>query len=119
MIDHGENDPKERPPRLCGLLPIWSQAEKRLFFRNNDNQVMSAAYSTDGDTFNSERPQLWSKERLANLGVASAQNFDLAPDGRRVAAIMPAPGPSGQERRHHVVFLDNFLDELHRRVPAR
>ena len=101
-----------------GLYPIWSLTEKRLFFRNNDNQVLSAVYAVPGETFSSERPQLWSKERLADLGVAGAQNFDLAPDGRRVAAIMPAPGASGQSGRHHVVFLDNFLDELRRRVPA-
>ena len=80
--------------------------------------MFSAFYVTRGDTFTSERPQLWSKERLADLGVAGAQNFDLAPDGRRVAAIMPAPGASGEDRRHHVVFLDNFVDELHRRVPV-
>ena len=101
-----------------GVYPIWSQTEKRLFFRNNDNQVLSAVYAAQGDTFTSVRPQLWSKERLADLGIAGAQNFDLAPDGRHVAAIMPAPGPSGQDRRHHIVFLDNFLDELRRRVPA-
>ncbi|MET0211843.1 MAG: hypothetical protein ABW292_02520 [Vicinamibacterales bacterium] len=101
-----------------GLYPIWSRTEKRLFFRNNDNQVLSAVYVDRGDSLTVEQPQLWSQERLADLGVAGAQNFDLAPDGRRVAAIMPAPGASGQDRRHRVVFLDNFLDELRRRVPA-
>ena len=101
-----------------GVYPIWSRTEKRLFFRNNDNQVLSAVYADRGDAFASERAQLWSQERLADFGVAGSQNFDLAPDGRRVAAIMPAPGVSGQDRRHRVVFLDNFLDELRRRVPA-
>jgi hypothetical protein len=101
-----------------GLYPIWSRTEKRLFFRNNDNQVLSAVYADRGDAFTVERAQLWSEERLADFGVAGAQNFDLAPDGRRVAAIMPAPDTSGQDRRRRVVLLDNFLDELRRRVPA-
>ena len=101
-----------------GLYPIWSRAEKRLFFRNAVNQVLSALYSDRGDAFSFERPQLWSAEQLADLGAAGSQNFDVAPDGRRVAAVMPATGATGQEGRRQIVLLDNFLDELQRRVPV-
>jgi hypothetical protein len=38
--------------------------------------------------------------------VASLRNFDLAPDGKRVVALMPAAEAEGsQEAQNHVVFL--------------
>jgi hypothetical protein len=40
------------------------------------------------------------------------------PDGKRIAALMPAGGPEDQKAQSHVVFLENFFDELRRRVPA-
>jgi hypothetical protein len=39
---------------------------------------------------------------------------DVAPDGKRVAALMPAEGQEGQEEQkaqNHVIFLENFFDE--------
>jgi hypothetical protein len=35
-------------------------------------------------------PRVWSETRFAKLGVV---NFDLAPDGKRIAAIVQAEGP--------------------------
>jgi hypothetical protein len=32
---------------------------------------------------------------------------------------MPAEGPEAQQSQHHVVFLENFFDELRRRVPVK
>jgi hypothetical protein len=43
---------------------------------------------------------------------------DLAPDGRRIAALMPAEAPEAQQAQNHVIFLMNFADELQRKVPA-
>jgi Tol biopolymer transport system component len=101
------------------LYPTWSRSENRLFFRNTGNQLLSSTYLVQNGAFVAQPPTLWSEQRVADLGLAGAQNFDLAPDGRRVAAIMPAPGPTGDARRHTVVLLDNFVDELQRRVPQR
>jgi len=47
------------------------------------------------------------------------KNVDLAPDGKRIVALMPATEAKGaQEAQNHVVFLENFLDELQRKVPV-
>jgi hypothetical protein len=56
-------------------------------------------------------------KRLANLG-GLFKNFDLAPDGRRIAALIPVENDETQKARNHVVFLQNFFDELRRRVPT-
>jgi Tol biopolymer transport system component len=97
-----------------GSYPMWSR-DGRLFFESLDNQIMVAGYKVQGDSFVPEKPQLWSEKVLANL-VASSKNVDLAPDGKRVVALMPAEGGGTQ---HHVVFLENFFDELRRRVPVK
>jgi len=46
------------------------------------------------------------------------RNFDLAPDGKRIAALMPVETPEGQQTQSHVIFLLNFADELQRIVPV-
>jgi len=61
---------------------------------------------------------VWSQKKLADFGQVGIQNNDLAPDGKRIAALMPAGGEGEQAAQNHVVFLMNFFDELRRRVPA-
>jgi len=42
----------------------------------------------------------------------------LAPDGKRFA-VFPRPEAAGPDKGSvHVTFLQNFLDELRRRIPA-
>ena len=46
------------------------------------------------------------------------KNVDLAPDGKRIVALMPAAETKGaQKAQNHVIFLENFFDELRRKVP--
>ena len=57
-----------------------------------------------------------SGDRLVTIGV---KNIDLVPDGKRFVALMPAAESKGtQEAQNHVVFLQNFFDELRRKVPT-
>lgn len=93
---------------------MWARNGRELFFTNVDNQVMVAAYTVQGDSFVAEKPRVWSEKRLANF--ASTRSYDLAPDGKRIVALMPAEAPEGQNAQHHVIFLLNFFDELRRRT---
>ena len=43
--------------------------------------------------------------------------WDLAPDGKRVAVLTPVESADAPKQEHEVVFLQNFFDELRRRVP--
>ena len=65
-----------------------------------------------------DKPRLWSEKALANTAFTS-RNVDLAPDGKRVVALMPTEGSEVQQAQHHVVFLENFFDELRRRAPVK
>jgi hypothetical protein len=78
-------------------------------YRSGD-QVMAVGYKVTDDTFVAGKPRVW----IAKLGGAE---WDLAPDGRRVAVLTPVRSGDAPTRDHVVVFLLNFFDELQRRVP--
>jgi serine/threonine-protein kinase len=87
----------------------WSRSGPELAYRAGD-QVMAVKYKVSGDTFVAEKPRL----RIAKLGGI---DWDLAPDGRRVAVLTPVRSGEAPVREHEVVLLLNFIDELRRRVP--
>ena len=68
------------------------------------------------DSLVADQPRLWSDRELPNTGIIGGSNYDVAPDGKRVAVLMPVELPDAQAQ-HHVVFLGNFFDELRRSVP--
>ena len=79
---------------------------------------MAAAYTVNGDSFVADKPRLWSEKPIGGT-VGAYKNVDLASDGKRIVALMPASEDKGsQEAQNHVVFLENFFDELRRKVPV-
>ena len=58
---------------------------------------------------------MWTETRLRSTGIGA--NYDLAPDGKRLAAMV-ADDASGEKMPTHLTFLLNFFDELRRKVPA-
>ena len=97
---------------------MWSRSGRELFFESLDNRIMVAGYTVQGDSFVPGKPRLWSEKALANT-VNFSKNVDLAPDGKRIVALMPAEGSEAQQSRRHVVFLENFFDELRRLAPVK
>ena len=100
-----------------GMMPAWSRNGHELFYRTEDQRIMVANYTIRGATFVADKPRLWSEKRLANLGLAT--NFDLAPDGKRFAVLMPAESPEPRETQNHVTLVWNFFDDVRRRVAAQ
>jgi Tol biopolymer transport system component/predicted Ser/Thr protein kinase len=95
-----------------GLFPVWSRDGRELLFETLDGRVMAAGYSLKGDSFTPGKPRVWSETRLL-LNAADLSVYDLAPDGKRIAAIL-----ASDEAPTHLTFLLNFSDELRRRAPA-
>jgi Tol biopolymer transport system component len=95
-----------------GVYPEWSRNSSELFFRTEDNLMMVANYTAKGDSFVADKPRVWSEKRLANIGLTL--NYDIASDGKRVAGLQPA----NSDQRNHVILLQNFFDEVQRRVAA-
>ena len=102
-----------------GMYPMWSRTGHELFFEALDNHIMAAAYTEKGDSFVADKPRVWSEKRLALVGsIGAVKNVDLAPDGKRVVALMPVETTAGQKAQNQVTFLLNFSDEVRRKVPA-
>jgi serine/threonine-protein kinase len=98
-----------------GTYPMWSHNGDELFFETLDNHIMVAPYTVKGDHFAAGKPRLWSEKQLG--GTANvAKNVDLAPDGKRVVALIPAETTEGQKAQNHMIFLENFFDEVRRRT---
>ena len=99
-----------------GVYPVFSRNGRELFFRTEDNRIMVAAYTGGGDLFVADKPRVWSEKRIADTGL-NGINYDVASDGKRIAALMPVEAPETEKAQNHIIFLLDF-DELGRRVPA-
>jgi hypothetical protein len=94
-----------------GGSPMWSRKEHELLYHSGD-RMLAVKYTANGDLFVPEKPRVW----LSKLGGST--DFDLAPDGKHLAAAVPAETPDAPKAEHEVTFLFNFIDYLRRRVPA-
>lgn len=74
---------------------------------------MVADYTVKGDSFVADKPRLWSEKQIGR-GIF---NVDLAPDGKRIVAVMPVETAEGQKAQSQVIILENFSEELRRKVP--
>ncbi len=103
-----------------GTAPIFSRNSKELFFFDiPDDRIMVASYSAKGDSFVGEKPRVWSSHSVAlTLSGAVGAQYDIAPNGKRIAVATYA-GSSTQQDTGHVIFLENFIDELQRKVPLQ
>jgi serine/threonine-protein kinase len=94
-----------------GTVPRWSRNGHEIIYQAGD-QLMAASYTVKGDSFVADKPRVW----IARLG---GTQWDLAPDGKRAAVLAPIEAAEPPKQEHEVVFLENFFDELRRRVPLR
>jgi len=97
-----------------GMCPVWSPNGHDLLYQSGD-RIMAVAYTTKGANFAAEKPRVW-LAKPGGLDSGFDREWDLAPDGKRVAVVTRAEtAPSKPD--HEVVMLLNFFDELRRRVP--
>ena len=100
-----------------GTFPWWSKNGRELFYRTLGGQVMVVNYTVKGGSFVTDKARPWTDKRL---GITdTGRNFDLSPDGKRVAALLPAETAEVQRAQNHVILLENFFDEVRRHFPER
>jgi serine/threonine-protein kinase len=95
-----------------GGFPHWSRTGHELVYQSGD-QLMTVSYTVNGLTFIANKPRVW----IASLSGTVGTGWDLAPDGKRVAALIPESTVKAPPPEHEIVMLQNFADELRRRVP--
>lgn len=101
-----------------GSLPTWSRNRHELLYATANQQIMVAPYTVNGDSFQAEKPRLWSQTPFVTRNRSeTSRSFDMHPDGDRVA-MSAAPEVQTEGRQETVVFVFNFLDELRRLAPT-
>jgi hypothetical protein len=100
-----------------GTLPVWSHDGRQLFFETLDQHVMRVSYSARGDSFASGKPEPWSQAQLQPM-LGSTFNYDVAPDGKRLAALLAGGGAANEKPATQLTVLLNFSDEIRRRMAA-
>ena len=99
-----------------GRMPLWSRDGRELLFSTLEQVVMAVGYTAKGETFAAGKPRVWTETRLRAFN-APGYTYDLAPDGKRLAAFVAAEG-NAEKPPTHLTFLLHFSDELRRRAPA-
>ena len=87
----------------------WSRTNRELLYQEGD-RIMAVSYTVNGSSFVADKPRV----RIEQLGGTF---WDVAPDGS-IAVLTPVASPQAPSAEHTVVFLENFFDELRRRVPV-
>ena len=97
-----------------GWEPVWSQSGSELFYRNGD-QMMAVAVKTQPD-FTAGTPRLLFEGQYERAFVFRP-NYDVTPDGQRFLMVQESEQEREAVRQINVV--QNWLEELERRVPTR
>ena len=92
-----------------GTWPIWSSKGREILYRSGD-QAMAVAYTATADSFSADKP------RVVMTTPGTSPGFDVAPDGRLL--VMISTLAAGTTAEHTLMFVQNFYDELRRRVPT-
>ncbi|HUE86993.1 MAG TPA: protein kinase, partial [Vicinamibacterales bacterium] len=101
-----------------GTDPRWSRNGQELFYRTSDDRLMVAAYGVEGAQFKPGAVRPYAAEAVLSNAAETLGLYDVSPIDGRVLAVMPAERSGVVPARHHLVFLQNFLDELRRLVPT-
>ena len=107
--------PGDRTKKLVsaggGWAPIWAPSGGKLFYQDSDRHVFAASYRVKDGSFIPLKPRLWSNVRLGDTGFLPG--YDVAGDGKRVLALLPAEDPRASTL---VRALLNVDAELRRRL---
>ena len=85
-----------------GRGPRWSRDGGEIFFRSTDNHLMAVAVHAKGNSFLADKPRQWFAQRLADVGPFP--NFDVAPDGKRIVALVDAEETKPDETHLRVLL---------------
>jgi serine/threonine-protein kinase len=97
-----------------GSMPVWSRTRPELLYQSEDGRAMAVSYTVRGSSFEPDKPRPWTPRQLAILGLTPT--YDLAPNGERVVALLPADTAGSRETPGHVTVMLNFPNELRRRM---
>jgi Tol biopolymer transport system component len=107
-----------------GAYPVWSRvaAARQLLYMTSAGRIMVVDYTVEGDSFNVLRQRPWTDKLIGPTAGSRPYGqggpvFDLTLDGRRIIGWEPQEQPKEPKANLHVTMLQNWFDELRRRLP--
>ena len=101
-----------------GVEPVWSRDSTRLYFRTDDDIMMSSVVSTD--PLELSTPAALFADRFVRTQGDNHIHFDPAPDGRLLLIAYPdVAREAGPREGGRLMIAVNWLEELKRTLPIR
>jgi hypothetical protein len=102
-----------------GREPVWA-ANGELFYRSLTGEQMSVVSVTTVPTLKVGTPvQVFRGPYYISPTGSPRAQYDVTPDGRRFLMLAPSPGMDTSVARSHLVVVENWFEELKRRVPTK
>jgi serine/threonine-protein kinase len=98
-----------------GLEPVWSRDGRELYFLRDDS-LMAVAVETSGDDFSFDRAVELFRSPYVTSPSEGELSYDVDPEGRFLMIEQPG-GAGAAEAPASIVVVQNWLEELERRVP--
>ncbi len=96
-----------------GVEPVWARNGRELFYRAGDRSL--AVDITTSPAFRAGKPRVLFKGQFSRGSTAvGAAGYDVSLDGQRFLMVKPV----GQAEATHINVVQNWFEELTRRVPA-
>jgi Tol biopolymer transport system component len=98
-----------------GTEPVWNRNGRELFYRSG-NKLM-AVEITIQPNFELGNPRMLFEGPYVPSAVP-VSNYDVSPDGQRFLMLKPAEQDQAQSAPTQITVVQNWFEELKRRVPA-
>jgi hypothetical protein len=93
-----------------GTSPVWSHSGKELFYRSNQDAIMTVAVHP-GSTFSFDPPKrLFSTEQY--IGINPVPSFDVSPDDKRFLLLRE----TAPNERNELIVVQNWTQEMKARA---
>ena len=102
-----------------GREPVWA-ANGELFYRSLTGEQMFVVSVTTVPTLKVGTPvQVFRGPYYISPTGSPRAQYDVMSDGQRFLMLAPGPSTDAPVARSHIVVVENWFDELKRRVPAK
>jgi eukaryotic-like serine/threonine-protein kinase len=92
-----------------GFSPVWAHSGKELFYRSNQDAIMTVAVHP-GSTFSFDPPKrLFSSAPY--IGIGPVASFDVSPDDKRFLLLRE----TASNQRNELIVVQNWTEEMRQR----
>jgi hypothetical protein len=107
-----------RVSRSGGREPVWSRDGRELFYRRDDT-ILAVAVEKAGEALSFKAAvELFKEPSYVRSPTLLARSYDVAPDGRFLM-IQQTGGANSAPQSASIVVIENWIEEVERRVPIR